>query len=53
MGYLFAAYSIVWVVIFGFVFLMYRRQVKLQRELDLLKRSPDQGEADQPVSSTF
>ena len=53
MSYLFAAYSIVWVVIFGFVFLMYRRQVKLQKELEALKQSPNQGEADQPVSSTF
>jgi CcmD family protein len=41
MGYLFAAYSIVWAAVFGFVFLAYRRQVKLHREIELLKGSPD------------
>ena len=36
-GYLFAAYTVIWVVIFGYVISMFTRQRKLQRELDLLK----------------
>ena len=36
-GYLFAAYAIVWVVLFGYIFILFRRQKKLRQEIDLLK----------------
>jgi len=39
LGYLFAAFSIVWAVIFGYVFSLSRRQRHLWRELDSLKET--------------
>ena len=36
-GYLFAAYAIVWVVLFGYIFILIQRQKRLRREIDLLK----------------
>ena len=41
MGYLFAAYTIIWAAVFGYVLSLYQRQRKLQREIDLLKESRD------------
>ena len=32
-GYLFAAYTVVWTILFVFVWLVYRRQKQLSREL--------------------
>jgi len=37
LGFLFAAYTIIWVVLFGYVISIFTRQRKLQTELDLLK----------------
>ena len=37
LGFLFAAYTIIWVVLFGYVISIFTRQRKLQKELDLLK----------------
>jgi len=37
LDYLFAAYAVVWAVLFGYVFFIHRRHCKLQRELDSLK----------------
>ena len=37
LGYLFAAFAVVWVVLFGYVLILIQRQKKLQREIDLLK----------------
>ena len=45
-GYLFGVYTVIWVVVFGYVFYLSRRQRKLQRELDLLKESIDKQEMD-------
>jgi CcmD family protein len=46
MGYLFAAYSIIWVILFGYVFYLYLRQRKALRDIELLKESLDkQGQA--------
>lgn len=39
MGYLIAAYSIIWVVIFGYVFYLFHKQRKLRRQMDLFKNS--------------
>jgi CcmD family protein len=38
-GYLFAAYTIIWAVVFGYVFFLYYKQRKLRRQMDLLKDS--------------
>ena len=41
-GYLFAAYAIAWVLVFGFLLVMVNKQRRLQREIDLLKKvSPE------------
>ena len=37
LNYLFAAFTIVWVIIFGFVFNMSRKQRQLQREIKALE----------------
>lgn len=37
LGYLFAAFTIVWLALFGYIFSLSRRQVKLRRDIDLLK----------------
>ena len=38
-GYLFAAYSIVWALVFGYILLLLGRQKRLQREIDSLKEA--------------
>ncbi len=38
-GYLFAAYSIVWAVVFGYVLSLFNRQRRLQKEIDSLKEA--------------
>ena len=37
LGFLLAAYSIVWLVLFGYVWFVARRQVRLNREIALLR----------------
>jgi len=39
LGYLFAAYTIIWAVVFGYVFFLYYKQRKLRRQMDMLKDS--------------
>jgi CcmD family protein len=41
LGYLFAAYSIVWAVVFGYVLYMQRKQRRLQRQVDRLREILD------------
>ncbi|MFC1943213.1 CcmD family protein [Chloroflexota bacterium] len=36
-GYLFAAFGIVWAVVFGYVLSLFNRQRRLQREIDSLR----------------
>ena len=38
-GYLFAAYTTIWALVFGFVLSLYLKQRKLQRDIDLLKEN--------------
>ena len=45
-GYLFAAYTIIWAVVFGYVFYLIRRQRKLQKEIDLLEKSMEKQDSD-------
>ena len=39
LGYLFAAYTIIWTFVFGYVLFLYYKQRKLRRQMDLLKGS--------------
>ncbi len=41
LAYLFAAYTVIWAVIFGYLFFMQRKQKKLQRQIDLLQELAD------------
>ena len=36
-SYLFAAFAVIWALVFGYVFLLLGRQKKMQREIDSLK----------------
>ena len=45
-GYLLAAYTIVWAVLFGYVLSLIRRQRQLQRQVDSLKATPRKKEED-------
>ena len=36
-GYLFAAFAIIWAVVFGYVLFVFNRQRRLRREIDSLK----------------
>lgn len=38
LSYLFAAFAVVWAVLFGYVFSLSRRQNKLRRDIDLLRK---------------
>ena len=38
-GYLFAAFTIIWAFVFGYIILIDNRQKKLKREIELLKES--------------
>lgn len=45
-GYLFAAFSIVWAVVFGYVLLLFNRQKALHREIDSLRQALKEKEAE-------
>ena len=36
-GYLFAAFTIVWAVVFGYVLLLFNRQRRLRREINTIR----------------
>ncbi len=36
-GYLFAAFGIIWALVFGYVLSLFNRQRRLRREINLLK----------------
>ena len=38
-GYLFAAFTIIWALVFGYVLLLFNRQRRLRREIDSLKEA--------------
>jgi CcmD family protein len=42
LGYLLAAYSIIWAVVFGYILFLQRKQRRLQRQIDLLQKSVDE-----------
>ena len=37
--YIFAAFAIVWVVVFGYLLSLFNRQKRLRQEIDLLKET--------------
>ena len=39
LGYLFAAYTVIWAVTFGYVFYLFYKQRKLRQQMDSLKDS--------------
>ena len=41
LGYLLAAYTVIWAVVFGYILFMQRKQRGLQRQIDLLQESID------------
>ena len=41
LGYLLAAYTVIWAVVFGYVVFMQRKQRRLQRQIDMLQESLD------------
>ena len=38
-GYLFAAYAVIWAIVFGYVLIMQRKQRQLQHQIRQLKES--------------
>ena len=36
-GFLYAAFTVIWVIVFAYVFLLMKRQSRLRRDMDLLK----------------
>jgi len=44
LGYLFAAYTVIWIVVFGYILFMQRKQKKLQQQITLLEQSMDRQE---------
>ena len=46
-GYLFAAFAIVWAVVFGYVLLLFNRQRRLRREINSLKEALKEKEDEQ------
>ncbi|MFC1914072.1 CcmD family protein [Chloroflexota bacterium] len=44
MGYLLAAFAVIWAVVFGYVIFMQRKQRWLQRQIDLIQQSADKPE---------
>ncbi len=39
LGYLFAAFTVFWLALFGYIFALSRRQQRLRRDIDLLKET--------------
>jgi CcmD family protein len=51
LGYLLAAYTVIWAVVFGYLFFMQRRQRGLQRQIDRLQESVEKSKNDVGSSS--
>jgi len=46
-GFLFAAFTIIWAVVFGYVFYLHNKQRKLKQEIDLLKEMSEEAKGSQ------
>jgi CcmD family protein len=38
-GYLFAAFTIIWALVFSYILILFNRQNKLKKELEILNKS--------------
>jgi CcmD family protein len=45
-GYLLAAYTFIWAIVFGYVLFMQRKQKRLHRQIELLKSGASRIEQD-------
>jgi CcmD family protein len=45
-GYLLAAYTFIWAIVFGYILFMQRKQKRLQRQIELLKSGASRIEQD-------
>jgi CcmD family protein len=45
-GYLLAAYTFIWAIVFGYVLFMQRKQKRLQRQIELLESGASRIEQD-------
>ena len=45
--YLFAAFAVSWVVLFGYLFYVNRRQHEMRKEIARLQRVPDEDQSDE------
>ncbi len=41
LNYLFAAYTVIWVAVFGYVFFLHLKHRRLQRQIELLEAEKD------------
>ena len=46
MGYLFAAYTLIWAIVFSYILFMQRKQRRLQGQIELLEKSLDKRTSD-------
>ncbi len=46
-GYIFAAFTIIWAVVFGYVLYLFNRQRRLRWEIDSLKKASKEKESEQ------
>ena len=46
-GYMFAAFAIVWAVVFGYVLILFNRQRRIRREIDLIKETLEEKKSGQ------
>ena len=44
LGYLLAAYTVIWAVVFGYLIYLQRKQKALQRQIDIIRKSADRPE---------
>jgi|GEM_PF-1234550 len=49
LGYVIAAYAVVWLVIFAYLFTIHRRQTQLKREIELLREEELQAASSKPI----
>ena len=43
-GFVFAAYTVIWAVVFGYLLILFNRQKRIRREIDTLKATLDKEE---------
>ena len=46
-GYLFAAFGIIWALVFGYILSLFNRQRRLRREIDSLKEALKEKQVEQ------